>query len=185
VSAEAAHASDESPAQTELRWPRRGSDHLQLAAHTAPSPACGPGNGSTASGPATAPGPAVSGSRLGILPGSTATERLVETTAKLRAMEQKNRDLEAELGDCQTLARQQQNRLDQATGEIRAARQELSQMRTLLERWKKDLANLRQKENDAKQENEKTFQLIVDLLKELLGDDVVPRTPELQPPRPN
>lgn len=170
---EVARVTGDVAAQREILRPRRGGESVQLAAHTAPVPV---------SGPVVSQGPAVSGSWLGILPGSTATERLMETAAKLRAVEQEKRTLETELCDLQSLARQQQEQLARSTDEVRASRQELSQLRTLLERWKNDMEALRQKARDAEQENSETLHAVVALLQELLGEDV-PRTPDLQRPK--
>lgn len=176
---EVARLTGDVAAPHEILRSRRAGDSVQLAAHTAPFPVSGP---LPVSGPAVSQGPAVSGSWLGILPGSTATERLMETAAKLRAVEQEKRTLEAELSDLQSLVRQQQEQLARSTDEVRASRQELSQLRALLERWKNDMEALRQKARDAEQENSETLHAVVALLQELLGEEV-PRTPDLQRPK--
>ena len=161
---------------------------VQLAQHIEPialsDPAIGLPVGQEPSevlmGATPSQGPAVSGSRLGILPGSTASERCFALMAELKAVEDEKQKLQTEVHNLQVVNQQQEDKLVQATSEIRSSRMELQKVRALLDEWKNDMSELRKKARNAEDENLDTLRAIVILLQELLGEEA-PRGPGVQP----
>jgi chromosome segregation ATPase len=101
--------------------------------------------------------------------------------AQLKAVEDEKAALQSEVRTLQAMNQRQQEKLVQATDEIRKSRQELQQVRTILEGWKKDMESLRQRARSAETENVETLDAIVTLLQELMGEDS-PRKPSVQQP---
>jgi len=169
--------------------PSRGTNAVRLVQHTEPIPLSDAPIDSpvfeepedAVISPVPTQGPAVSGSRLGILPGSTASERCFELMARMKAVEEEKAALQEEVVRLQRVNERQQEKLVQATDEIRASREELQQVRALLDGWKKDMGDLRQRARSAETENMETLRAIVTLLQELMGEES-PREPSVQQP---
>ena len=124
--------------------------------------------------------PAITGSHLGLRPGETATERSLRLMAIIAEFERQSEELSQRDAALTALIRQKDDKLVQATREIKAARKELSVASEELERLKEQTQELREKMRTAERENTAMLQSIAPLLHQLLETDAS----ETPPPKP-
>lgn len=118
--------------------------------------------------PINSPSPAVSGKRLGILPGSSATERALELMGQLEAANVAYQELQAQLEDQKQVIEQKNRRLAEALEEVKAANQELRDVQRRLGTWQGELKDLHEKIRTSEAENLSNMQAILTLLKQLI-----------------
>ena len=118
--------------------------------------------------PVASSGPALSGSRLKLRPGETATERALDLTDKLGAEEQSKtavtervRQLESDLADKDAALRS-------AIDEVRTTREELARGRANWEQARSEAQSLRDKLQNAEQANLATLESTVGVLQKAL-----------------
>lgn len=115
--------------------------------------------------------PQITGSRIGLLPGETATERSMrlmlhigELESRLNASEQQNSELLA-------LTRQRNDQLLLAIREIKSARKEVTTARDELEHLRLQVKALQDKVHDAERDNAALLQTMAPLLQKLVESD--------------
>lgn len=124
--------------------------------------------------------PAITGSHLGLRPGETATERALRLMATVAELERANEELSQRDATMAALVQQRDDKLAQATREIKSARRELSLAREQLERLQAQTQELQKKIRAAERENTAMLQSIAPLLHQLLETDAS----ETPPPKP-
>ncbi len=123
----------------------------------------------------------ISGSRLKLKPGQTATERALELEQQLEIANRKNRRLTDELESVKGELAQKNRELQDAIDVIRAAREELRLVRSQLNNWKKTVQILSNKIQDAEKVNRENLEKSIQLLQKQLGISIENGTQDQAP----
>ena len=112
--------------------------------------------------------PTLSGSRLELRAGETATERALELMDKLAAADEGKKQLEDRVQVLEATLASKDFALQEGISEVRMTREDLARSRADLEQWKQDTQTLRAKLRDADQANLATLETTVTLLQKAL-----------------
>jgi hypothetical protein len=124
--------------------------------------------------PAPGPAPTVYGSRLHVPPGESAAGRVLALTEQTAAAKAENDRLAERIRGLEAEVEAGQQALARATDEVMETRKELTNARTDLERWKQEIATLRERLGAADKDNLSTLQSTVVLLQQLLAHEHPP-----------
>ena len=121
------------------------------------------------------PGPTITGTRLGLKPGETATHRALQFQEELAAAKLREDALRAQASELQKEIEQKNAKLEAAARELNSTRQELVGVRTQLESWSKNMSQLRGALKAAESENQTLTRTHIKVLQEVFstetGDD--------------
>lgn len=113
-------------------------------------------------------GPSVSGQRLMLKPGQTATEKALELMDELKDSQGREEELEARVVELDAEIEKKNQRIIQSIREMNATRQELIAVRGQLEVWAGNMNELRTKIESTEADNLATMQAIIALLQNFL-----------------
>ena len=113
-------------------------------------------------------GPAVTGTKLGLKPGETATARALELQQELDQYKSREDDYRKRVADLEKEIEQKNSRLVEAIREMNSTRQELVAVKSQLEGWSQNMTDLREKIRSAEADNLATMQTIIQLLQQFL-----------------
>lgn len=125
-------------------------------------------NPPTISAAAVSSGPALSGSRLRLRPGETATERALDLTDKLAAEADSNAALTARIRQMESALADKDAALRAAIDEVRTTRVEMASNRANWEQARSEAQTLRDKLQNAEQANLATLESTVGVLQKAL-----------------
>lgn len=113
-------------------------------------------------------GPSVIGTKLNLKPGETATQKALQLQDELQAAKLREDELRGRVADLEKEIDQKNTRLVEAIREMNSTRQELISVRSQLESWAQNMAQLREKIKAAEADNLATMQTIIGLLQQFL-----------------
>jgi uncharacterized protein (DUF342 family) len=124
--------------------------------------------------------PGASGTRLNLAPGETAVDRALEVSQKLSSLEEEKRTLTARVQELQNVLQDRERALGDAKSEVQAAKEDVARTRADLERWKQEVAGLRDRLRNAEKENVTTLQSVVQMLEQMMEHDKTVAQPQDQ-----
>ncbi len=113
-------------------------------------------------------GPYVVGTKLGLKPGETATQRALDQQQELDDYKQREDEYKKRIVGLEKEIEQKNGRLVEAIREMNATRQELVAVKSQLEGWSQNMNELREKIRSAEADNLATMQTIIQLLQQFL-----------------
>lgn len=113
-------------------------------------------------------GPAVTGTKLGLKPGETATSRALEQQQELDQYKSREDDYKKRIVELEKEIEHKNGRLVEAIREMNSTRQELVAVKSQLEGWSQNMTELREKIRSAEADNLATMQTIIQLLQQFL-----------------
>ena len=112
--------------------------------------------------------PTVTGARLNLAQGETATDRALMLTQKLAASEEERKTLTARVEQLKAAVDEKDKALLQASRDVLSACEEVSHTRNELQQWKQEMMALRDKLHGTEKENMTNLQSIISLLEKFM-----------------